>query len=99
MRSMTHEDFAGRNAFRQTRFHTLDHAGIGVNRHDPRGPSMQQFLRDDTGAAATVSHDSAYHALSEVIQEGLIDLMGYVDVDRKSTRLNSSHSQISYAVF
>src|SRR5256886_12329901 len=23
----------------------------------------------------------------------------YVDVDRKSTRLNSSHSQISYAVF
>src|SRR2546430_13731596 len=26
-------------------------------------------------------------------------LAGEVDVDRKSTRLNSSHSQISYAVF
>src|SRR2546430_7287985 len=29
----------------------------------------------------------------------LIDLRGVSDLDRKSTRLNSSHSQISYAVF
>src|SRR5688572_32344692 len=29
----------------------------------------------------------------------LIEKKGMVDLDRKSTRLNSSHSQISYAVF
>src|SRR2546430_8208380 len=29
----------------------------------------------------------------------IIDTPGHVDLDRKSTRLNSSHSQISYAVF
>src|SRR2546430_12719668 len=28
-----------------------------------------------------------------------VDIPGQVRVDRKSTRLNSSHSQISYAVF
>src|SRR5206468_12239357 len=27
------------------------------------------------------------------------DLKGYISIDRKSTRLNSSHDQISYAVF
>src|SRR5688572_31331037 len=39
-----------------------------------------------------------YKQVERVVSEGL----GYLDadtVDRKSTRLNSSHSQISYAVF
>src|SRR2546428_10179844 len=31
--------------------------------------------------------------------EGSPRALGIVDVDRKSTRLNSSHDQISYAVF
>src|SRR2546427_4495726 len=32
-------------------------------------------------------------------RQHLAGLVGVVNVDRKSTRLNSSHSQISYAVF
>src|SRR2546430_3450013 len=31
--------------------------------------------------------------------EGLVHVVGHEHEDRKSTRLNSSHSQISYAVF
>src|SRR2546430_9047999 len=33
------------------------------------------------------------------VAERLVTLLGYAIRDRKSTRLNSSHSQISYAVF
>src|SRR2546430_6773511 len=40
----------------------------------------------------TVSGDRAAGTKADVLQ-------GAVEVDRKSTRLNSSHSQISYAVF
>ena len=40
MRSMAHEDFAGRDALRQTRFSTLDHTGVGVNRHDSGGTGL-----------------------------------------------------------
>src|SRR5688572_32044443 len=36
---------------------------------------------------------------TEELQEALWDLVWAGEVDRKSTRLNSSHSQISYAVF
>src|SRR2546427_913085 len=35
----------------------------------------------------------------EVTQSTLSDLLRFEAEDRKSTRLNSSHSQISYAVF
>src|SRR2546430_5817242 len=45
--------------------------------------------------AYDVWHDRAvFHFLT-----GAEDRMAYVRQDRKSTRLNSSHSQISYAVF
>src|SRR5438128_3414915 len=37
------------------------------------------------------------HFLSD--DPGMIDRLGPSDVDRKSTRLNSSHGSISYAVF
>src|SRR5688572_31377415 len=37
--------------------------------------------------------------LLNVFVTGLLDLIVPVAIDRKSTRLNSSHSQISYAVF
>src|SRR2546427_4386542 len=45
----------------------------------------------DPGTGALPSHTS-----SEIIVE---PLLGAAEPDRKSTRLNSSHSQISYAVF
>src|SRR2546430_9214628 len=38
-------------------------------------------------------------AEAHVLEDGEIDEAGGADADRKSTRLNSSHSQISYAVF
>src|SRR2546427_2959872 len=37
--------------------------------------------------------------VAQARQRGLRCLVAFVDGDRKSTRLNSSHSQISYAVF
>src|SRR2546430_16079587 len=62
--------------------------------------------RGDLGHAEVVSHDRVviedprravlsrkYAALAGEVDAGRID-----QVDRKSTRLNSSHSQISYAV-
>src|SRR2546430_7779872 len=38
------------------------------------------------------------HSFSQMVQSGAI-WCNLVQLDRKSTRLNSSHSQISYAVF
>src|SRR2546430_15815289 len=43
------------------------------------------------------SRDIVHHEL-EALPRGLLELLG-AEQDRKSTRLNSSHSQISYAVF
>src|SRR2546430_13470153 len=36
---------------------------------------------------------------SLIARERFLALVGVLQIDRKSTRLNSSHSQISYAVF
>src|SRR2546430_7819631 len=47
-------------------------------------------------------HDFIDPKLGRAIPYGIYDIAdnkGWVSVDRKSTRLNSSHSQISYAVF
>src|SRR5688572_30858294 len=41
---------------------------------------------------------SALHQVGEMADRECVDV-GVVVLDRKSTRLNSSHSQISYAVF
>src|SRR2546430_9842167 len=50
-------------------------------------------------ALGTGFHDFAGSTVVHTIG-GFIALAGAIDgVDRKSTRLNSSHSQISYAVF
>src|SRR5439155_20105553 len=35
----------------------------------------------------------------DLVTDGVLDSMGLVTIDRKSTRLNSSHVAISYAVF
>src|SRR5688572_32619464 len=50
------------------------------------------------GEADLVEDDVA--AVAEPAEQGVGDRLRLVgDLDRKSTRLNSSHSQISYAVF
>src|SRR5688572_31017224 len=48
---------------------------------------------DAAGAAAIVDHHLLAHLLRELQRDHA------PEEDRKSTRLNSSHSQISYAVF
>src|SRR2546430_6124876 len=58
-----------------------------TGQQDVRGPD-DAVERALTGAIAVVE---------EVLGHGLVDR--HDRVDRKSTRLNSSHSQISYAVF
>src|SRR2546430_11737971 len=40
-----------------------------------------------------------WHAVHLRRRRGVAEHRGFTDGDRKSTRLNSSHSQISYAVF
>src|SRR3712207_7784623 len=49
------------------------------------------FEAERIGASRVVSHD-----MSDVRQQTLLP---FKDKDRKSTRLNSSHANISYAVF
>src|SRR2546427_8643933 len=58
----------------------------------------------EAGAVAVVDDDAELHALADLLHMGdQAFLAGFGQVvgqqDRKSTRLNSSHSQISYAVF
>src|SRR2546427_2662256 len=55
---------------------------------------------DDTGAFQRVL-DAAAKAGGGTVHapRGNYFFAGHLNVDRKSTRLNSSHSQISYAVF
>src|SRR2546430_11119500 len=45
------------------------------------------------------SQGAFMQAIGEDNMNSLMKSTGYVFIDRKSTRLNSSHSQISYAVF
>src|SRR5688572_31840668 len=48
---------------------------------------------------AFLSVDDAFHLLGAVKLKTGLDVRDLAVLDRKSTRLNSSHSQISYAVF
>src|SRR5688572_32182461 len=66
----------------------------------PRGPGVLDHALLDPGGAAVRRARDDHRVLGRadaaadqhVVEEDLV-------VDRKSTRLNSSHSQISYAVF
>src|SRR2546430_4941341 len=70
---------------------------------------LAQAARDTHHAPAldahqdqAVGHQRKRHAVARLHAEAVADLLGdcrLTFTDRKSTRLNSSHSQISYAVF
>src|SRR3712207_6944409 len=73
-----------------------DHAVLYLTRHLQR--------RRDRGAGGDADQDPflARHALDHLVGHLGRDppvLVGYCRVDRKSTRLNSSHANTSYAVF
>src|SRR5688572_31276801 len=59
---------------------------------DPKGAEQRQELADEAGGARQSDiRQREHHERHRVFR--------HVVEDRKSTRLNSSHSQISYAVF
>src|SRR2546427_4461313 len=84
-------------------------AGLGAQGHHGLDPAnldttcapCQDFYRYSNGgwlARTTLGAEYAsYGGFTELIERNNETLRGIVD--RKSTRLNSSHSQISYAVF
>src|SRR3712207_8687654 len=59
-----------------------------------RVPRDEVILRDDYDRVAELRQD-----FKAAAREPELLLDGLVGVDRKSTRLNSSHANISYAVF
>src|SRR5688572_32559912 len=56
-------------------------------------------VREGRGTVGKLLNDDALYASVRSIAADAEKAMGTVREDRKSTRLNSSHSQISYAVF
>src|SRR3712207_7331344 len=66
-----------------------------------RGPderAAQPRQREDPAPAAR-GDDRARHERERVVAQGDVGAARGPDEDRKSTRLNSSHANISYAVF
>src|SRR5699024_11619847 len=83
-----------------------------INRYLDNHPTLSQYPRlefADDGYTGTNFHRPQYSAMMEKVRHGEINLIcvkdfsrfsrDYIETDRKSTRLNSSHVSISYAVF
>src|SRR3712207_8578034 len=51
------------------------------------------------GDAEGLKRDAAFAAVDRYVESGMTVGLGSGTTDRKSTRLNSSHANISYAVF
>src|SRR3712207_8083493 len=70
--------------------------------HDGRGPRLRlgavvgEPIVDDPGGGLPQDREGILERQGEVLCD---DLIGQVGQDRKSTRLNSSHTVTSYAVF
>src|SRR5438552_14932031 len=73
----------------------------GLRVPGPLGDLMiLSMLRQTKGTALTVTDDEMLHAGRELAsREGIFAAPEGAATDRKSTRLNSSHQIISYAVF
>src|SRR5699024_787745 len=46
-----------------------------------------------------IETDEGLYGIDEIIAFSIVNVYGSIGLDRKSTRLNSSHVSISYAVF
>src|SRR2546430_10628338 len=62
------------------------------------GGRVERLVRDDHPVVLLVAFPQPLEDLDGLVHRGRIDDHS-LEPDRKSTRLNSSHSQISYAVF
>src|SRR2546430_4534958 len=82
---------------------TLDMLILKALQHDPRhGLAIADRIQQMSKEILHVEQGSLYPALYRLEAQGWIKAERGVsdnNRDRKSTRLNSSHSQISYAVF
>src|SRR5688572_31274437 len=56
-------------------------------------------VKDKAMGEKVINAISPGQLMTKIVKDELAELMGGEEADRKSTRLNSSHSQISYAVF
>src|SRR5688572_31118021 len=85
-----------------TLFRSVEQVGdeAGVLVHDA-GPEGHDLLALEVDAAGDVLHpqEPALGLAARVVEEERPHEGPQFALDRKSTRLNSSHSQISYAVF
>src|SRR3712207_7841430 len=80
-----------------TEIYTLSlHDALPIS-HEPRDARVVAHVADrvDVDQEADEAHDQHHHGRERVDPERPLD----VEADRKSTRLNSSHANISYAVF
>src|SRR2546427_354023 len=62
------------------------------------GADVARFAEHETVATVREIKDNSKAELDKILKDGG-DSLVLGEADRKSTRLNSSHSQISYAVF
>src|SRR2546430_2860838 len=74
---------------------TLFRSGAGPNSGDHRQRRDRQYADDSENDEKLEKRER------DVVPRPLFDHIAFtlLELDRKSTRLNSSHSQISYAVF
>src|SRR3712207_7103641 len=87
---------------------TLFHSGSDLHRPPPEPESVRQAgMRPDRHAVLRREPDGRPHRRGVAGMEPAGDVrggddaeqLGVAPVDRKSTRMNSSHANISYAVF
>src|SRR3712207_8555638 len=64
--------------------------------HQPDDAAAQQAVQPGRVQAAHDERQHGLHAHSSASESTMVSVM---PIDRKSTRLNSSHANISYAVF
>src|SRR3712207_8568963 len=89
-------------------FHIL----IALADQERHGYAIIQDVAERTGGELRMSAGTLYRSIQRMLEQGLIiEVMKrpapakddsrrrYYRIDRKSTRLNSSHANISYAVF
>src|SRR2546427_5888813 len=76
-----------------TEIYTLSlHDALPISTASSEGPLAPRYGDASSDQRASATH--GFTSKARILVNGSI-----LDVDRKSTRLNSSHSQISYAVF